>query len=476
MRKILVLVLLINSFYLSSQNDCSDALIVCGNSGYQDLNATGVGVQELSGSNTCGSQENNSLWFQVNIKTGGKLGFVLTPTFSDGTTNTDLSIDFDFFVFGPDVNCGAIGQAIRCSTTNPIAAGATSNLTGMNSTETDTAEGPGTAGNNFVRELDVIAGESYFIVVDRPIGTSNFKIDWTGTATFNDPPDATPPVAGTSYDLSLCDADGVDDNSTKFDLTLNETSILGGQTDISISYHTSNSDALTNNNPIPNPLDYENISATQDIFVRLTNTTTLCYTITTFKINTFAVPQIATQPGNLIIDDLDNDGVEIVDLTAQNPDILGAQDITEFEVIYSTDATFSSVIPAPTNYISNISLETIYFRIVNRNNFSCYSEGSFTINLIINQPPELSANNRVAYCPLSQVNIAPNFSITDSDDSGIDAFYVQISAGYSITNDQLVLTGNHPTLNATWSAVEGKINAYTNRYISNFIYRSGSSG
>ena len=457
MRKILVLLLLINSFYLSSQNDCSDALIVCGNSGYQDLNATGVGVQELSGSNTCGSQENNSLWFQVNIKTGGKLGFVLTPTFSDGTTNTDLSIDFDFFVFGPDVNCGAIGQAIRCSTTNPIAAGATSNLTGMNSTETDTAEGPGAAGNNFVRELDVIAGESYFIVVDRPIGTSNFKIDWTGTATFNDPPDAIPPVAGTSYDLSLCDADGVDDNSTKFDLTLNETSILGGQTDISISYHTSNSDALTNNNPIPNPLDYENISATQDIFVRLTNTTTLCYTITTFKINAFAVPQIATQPGNLIIDDLDNDGVEIVDLTAQNPDILGAQDITEFEVIYSTDATFSSVIPDPVNYTSDVSLETIYFRVVNQNNASCYSEGSFSISLIVNQPPELTANNRVAYCPLSQVNIAPNFSITDSDDSGIDAFYVQISAGYSVANDQLILTGTHPTINATWTAVEGKL-------------------
>ena len=101
MKKIIVLLFLINSVFIYSQNDCSDALIVCGNSGYQDLNATGVGVQELSGSNTCGSQENNSLWLQVNINTGGKLGFVLTPTFSDGTTNSDLAIDFDFFIFGP---------------------------------------------------------------------------------------------------------------------------------------------------------------------------------------------------------------------------------------------------------------------------------------------------------------------------------------------------------------------------------------
>ena len=88
--------------YAQEPTDCSNAIIVCGNSDV-NLDVNGIGIQELSGSNTCGSQENNSLWFQVNIKTGGKLGFVLTPTFSDGTTNTDLAIDFDFFIF--DVFC-----------------------------------------------------------------------------------------------------------------------------------------------------------------------------------------------------------------------------------------------------------------------------------------------------------------------------------------------------------------------------------
>ena len=39
--------------YISSfgQNDCSDALVVCGNSGYSDLTITGVGTQELSSAN-----------------------------------------------------------------------------------------------------------------------------------------------------------------------------------------------------------------------------------------------------------------------------------------------------------------------------------------------------------------------------------------------------------------------------------------
>lgn len=32
-----------------AQNDCTDALVVCGNTGFDGLSATGVGMQELSG-------------------------------------------------------------------------------------------------------------------------------------------------------------------------------------------------------------------------------------------------------------------------------------------------------------------------------------------------------------------------------------------------------------------------------------------
>ena len=89
---------LLNIFTLYSQNDCSDAIVVCGNSGYQNLTAVGVGVQELNNSNTCGSEENNSLWFELTINTAGNLGFILTPTDELGTINTYLFVDFDFFI------------------------------------------------------------------------------------------------------------------------------------------------------------------------------------------------------------------------------------------------------------------------------------------------------------------------------------------------------------------------------------------
>lgn len=162
MKMKLILILLLIPALIFAQNDCTDAITVCGNSGYEDLSAVGVGIQELTGSNTCGSQENNSIWFDIRVNTGGTLGFTLTPTFADGSVNPDTGIDFDFFVFGPNVDCVSIGQAIRCSTTNPNAAGQGNNLTGMNSTEVDTSEGPGASGNSFVSWLNVSPGDTYF--------------------------------------------------------------------------------------------------------------------------------------------------------------------------------------------------------------------------------------------------------------------------------------------------------------------------
>jgi len=101
--------------FAQQPNDCINAVTVCGNSDFS-LDVNGVGVQELSNSNTCESQENNSIWLEVYIANSGTLAFTLTPS------STSINEDYDFFVFGPNVSCGNIGQAIRCSTTNPAAA------------------------------------------------------------------------------------------------------------------------------------------------------------------------------------------------------------------------------------------------------------------------------------------------------------------------------------------------------------------
>jgi gliding motility-associated-like protein len=48
-------------------------------------------------------------------------------------------------------------------------------------------------------------------------------------------------------------------------------------------------------------------------------------------------------------------------------------------------------------------------------------------------------------------------SITDPDDTTINAIYIQVSSGYQSTQDQLSLSGVHPNVVASWNAVTGKL-------------------
>ncbi|MDX8553801.1 T9SS type B sorting domain-containing protein [Tenacibaculum sp. 1B UA] len=395
MKKLIILNLLFTYVSLFSQNDCSDAIVVCGNSGFQNLNATGVGIQELSGSNTCSSQENNSLWIKIKIDKGGTLSFTLTPTNADGSHNTDINIDFDFFIFGPNVNCGNIGQAIRCSTTNPAASNQGNNLTGIRSSETDISEGPGSLGNSFVSAFDVNDNDSYFLVIDRPIGNSSFKIDWTGTATFNKPPTINPPTVGQSYDLEECDSDGTFDNSTNFDLTINSNSILNGQTDLKISYHLSNNDAQTNTNPIVTPNAFKNTSNPQKIFVRLTNINSECFSVTDYDIIVNNNINI-TQPSDYVVCD-DTDSGNNTDglyssflLSSKDSEILGTLDPSAHMVSYHQNLSDAQDDLNPINkntLFTNTTkgTQTIFVRV--ENNVGCLNTAS-SFNLIITPIPD----------------------------------------------------------------------------------------
>ncbi|MDC1266023.1 T9SS type B sorting domain-containing protein [Flavobacteriaceae bacterium] len=75
----------------------------------------------------------------------------------------------------------------------------------------------------------------------------------------------------------------------------------------------------------------------------------------------------------------------------------------------------------------------------------------------INDPPTVTAIGDQIYCPLSQQPIVTSFNITDPDDTLIPAFYIQISSGYVSGQDQLLLTGSHPTIAANWDANQAKL-------------------
>ena len=80
-------------------------------------------------------------------------------------------------------------------------------------------------------------------------------------------------------------------------------------------------------------------------------------------------------------------------------------------------------------------------------------------HFLTNVAPILTATGNQSYCPLSSVNIVTSISITDLDDTGTDAIYIQISSGYIKGEDQLTLNNplSHPAIKSTWNANEGKL-------------------
>lgn len=377
MKKTIFLLFLLSSAILLSQNDCKDAITVCGNSGYSDLIVSGFGAQELSGSNTCSSKENNSIWFKLHIKTTGTLGFTLTPV------NKDINEDFDFFIFPSTATCSNLGTAIRCSTTNPKSSGQANNLTGMNETETDTSEGPGPSGNSFVKWLNVNAGESYFLVIDRPVGKSNFNLTWTGTATFFDQPIIDKTILpDNTLDINKCDNDGLNDNITDFNLTQNDA-IIGTQTNIDVTYHLSNNDAILGINSITTPHAYRNINSPQSIFIRLTNKLTECFITDSFSLN---INPMLNNDDIIIVDDTNNNDLDIysIKITSGNKKIT----INDYEFVIINEDNFQ------TNFQDNPLFENItggFYTIVVNGKNGCLT--NFKIEVSVIQYPKFFTPN-----------------------------------------------------------------------------------
>lgn len=73
------------------------------------------------------------------------------------------------------------------------------------------------------------------------------------------------------------------------------------------------------------------------------------------------------------------------------------------------------------------------------------------------QPPVLSVTGDQFYCPGTSIPVVESISLTDPDDTTAFVVAIQISTGYVPGEDLLTLTGSHPSITATWSAVEGKL-------------------
>ena len=427
-KKIIFAFILFSVQFSFSQNDCVDALVACGNSNYNNISIVGPGVSEINASNSCTGQENNSLWIKVTIQNPGTLGFTLIPN------SGFLGIDFDFWVFGPTASCSNLGQSIRCSTTNPQLSNASNNQTGMNFTETDTSEGPGPLGNNFVSALNVLANETYYLVIDRFSGDSNFSLQWTGTATFSDAPIINNTTAGSTLNINKCDSDAVQDNITSFDLTQNESLAIGSQTNILATFHLSENDAIVGSNEIINTTNFTNTTNPQLLYIRLENALTGCFTTANFNLT--VTPFQTQNPVNIESCDNDNDGFATFNLSGNNAVLTNGDP----DIVVSYHPTNNDTTTLPNNYTNQVAFtnETIWTKISDSSN-NCYAYKPFDI--IINAPPVAVASqltqcdfevfpNGVTTFNLNEANNA----ITNNVANLVTSFYLNNADAVANTN------------------------------------------
>lgn len=147
---------------INTQN-CSGSTQVCNDASFVG-NSSGAGTQELNVCNQgCLSTEHQSSWYIFQAATSGTIALTITT-----------AVDYDFAIWGPNVACSALGAPVRCS----FAAGGGN--TGLGNGATDNSEGAG--GDKWVAPLNVIAGQTYIMLIDNFASNSTaFTLDWTMT-------------------------------------------------------------------------------------------------------------------------------------------------------------------------------------------------------------------------------------------------------------------------------------------------------
>ncbi|MES2556554.1 MAG: hypothetical protein V4604_10410 [Bacteroidota bacterium] len=165
-------------------NNCSSATQVCNDVAFSG-NSSGAGsTQELNGSNQgCLSVEHQSSWYYFQPVTSGTVALTITT-----------SVDYDFAIWATG-NCNALGAPVRCSYSSQF--GNTGLAVSIPGTPTgcgflglfacpagppgDVTEGAG--GNGWVNALNVVAGQTYIMLIDNFTANSTpFTLDWTFSA------------------------------------------------------------------------------------------------------------------------------------------------------------------------------------------------------------------------------------------------------------------------------------------------------
>ncbi|MDC0552548.1 T9SS type B sorting domain-containing protein, partial [Flavobacteriaceae bacterium] len=239
-------------------------------------------------------------------------------------------------------------------------------------------------------------------------------------------------------DIIICDDDL--NGFFQFDLTQNTALILGTQvaSEFNLSYHISQEDADTGDNPIVNPETYNNLSNPQTIYVRLESIENLCVSTGEFDL-IVSLPPDAIQPLPLeICDDIIADETTVFDLTVKDEEITGGNPwIVEYFETEQDAMANTNVIADPEAYTNTavgtnaLNPQTLFVRVTDPST-TCYSFVTLTIRVLPNPTPSIDP---------------ANIGLCDYDASGdeLEVFDITINEAYIINGEEGVSVTYHET-------------------------------
>ncbi|MEW4924984.1 choice-of-anchor L domain-containing protein [Algibacter sp. 2305UL17-15] len=190
--------------------------------------------------------------------------------------------------------------------------------------------------------------------------------------------------------VEYCDDD--DDGIVSIDLTSFDDLITGGNTDFSVFYFGSQTDAETNFNP--HPPFYTNSQPQETIYARVENEDTGCFTVNPFDISVVPAPTI-TNPDPWLICDTDQDGMTILNLEDKIPDIVtGTTGLNIDFFTTDTDAN-NDTNPVIDPTIFETGTQTIYVRIESATS-GCYAIA--TLEIFVNTLPVITDIDNFQIC------------------------------------------------------------------------------
>ncbi len=183
------------------------------------------------------------------------------------------------------------------------------------------------------------------------------------------------PAATSPSPIVICDNDQDGFSIINLDDKISET--VTSTAGINIDFFTSFDDADNNVNPITNRTNYN--ANTQTVYIRVENDDSLsCYNIVTLDVTVNTLPVIPNITPFQICKD---DGTFTADFLLADKDVEILNGQTGKEVYYFEDASFTTPIDKNTIYQNTTTPQTVYVRVENITDTTCFATSSFTLQV-----------------------------------------------------------------------------------------------